>query len=205
VSQLRSRLTYANVASSIALFLAVSGGTAYAVATIGTSDIRNHAVTGSKIDGNAVTPSKIAAGAVRSSEVKDGSLRAADFASGQLPTGPAGPAGATGPAGPAGANIAGVISSGGTLIYGKGVTAVSVAGPGVYVVSFNTNVNQCPAVASVGGYQVGGLTENGANGGMVSVQPNGNANSTASSQITFVTRNTAGASSSQPFHFAVFC
>ena len=42
--KLRPRLTYANVVSTIALALAVGGGTAYAATKIGTRDIRYHAV-----------------------------------------------------------------------------------------------------------------------------------------------------------------
>jgi hypothetical protein len=209
--KLRQRLTYANVASSLALFLAVSSGSALAASQIGTSQIKNHAVTTSKLANNAVTTAKINNGSVTgndiaqntitSANVKNGSLQASDFASGQLPAGPQGP---PGPAG-SGAGISGVISPAGTLVYGTGVTAVSVAGAGVYTVSFNQNVSQCPAVATVGGYQLGGVTANGSDGGAVSLQPGGNNSATASQQITFVTRNLAGVNTPLPFHFAVFC
>ena len=196
--KLRPRLTYANVASSLALFLAVSGGTAIAAATIGTSDIKNRAVT---------TP-KLANGAVTGAKVKNRSLTAADFKSGSLPAGPQGPqgpAGPQGPPGPAGAAISGVISPQGTLVYGQGVSAVSVAGPGVYTVTFNQNVSQCPAVATIGGYQLGGVTASGSEGGTVSLQPGGNNNAVAATQITFITRVPGGANGPLPFHFAVFC
>jgi len=196
--KLRPRLTYANVASSLALFLAVSGGTAIAAATIGTKDIKNRAVTSSKIANGAVTGAK----------VRNGSLTAADFREGSLPAGPQGPqgpAGSQGPPGPAGAAISGVVSPAGTLVYGKGVTAVSVAGSGVYTVSFNQNVSQCPAVATVGGYQLGGSTASGSDGGTVSLQPGGNNNAVAATQITFVTRALNGVNTPLPFHFAVFC
>ena len=98
-------LTFANVVSVIALFVAL-GGSAYAVTlprnSVGTAQLRRH----------AVTRSKIRDGAVGSSQVKDRSLRITDFMAGQLPAGPkgdAGPTGATGatggtgPRGPAGA------------------------------------------------------------------------------------------------------
>ena len=52
-------------------------------------------------------------------------------------------------------------------MYGSHVTGVSVGGAGVYTVSFDRNVSRCPAVATVGGYQLGGSTENGTNGGTV--------------------------------------
>lgn len=211
----RRRLSYANVASSLALFLAISGGTAFAAATIGTSDIKNRAVTAPKIASNAVTKSKIRANSVGPSElrensitsaqVKSGSLMASDFASGQLPAGPQGPAGPAGPAG-SGAGISGVVSPGGGLVYGKGVAAVSVGGAGVYTVTFNQNVSQCPAVATVGGYQLGGNTAAAPNGGTVTLQPGGNDNQTAAQQITFITRDLqTNANTPLPFHFGVFC
>jgi hypothetical protein len=209
---LRKRLSYANVASSLALFLAISGGTAMAAATISSSDIQTHAVTGSKIAKNAVTKSKIKTDSVGASEIQEnsitsaqvqsGSLLASDFASGQLPAGPQGP---PGPAG-SGAGISGVVSPAGTLVYGTGVAAVSVGGAGVYTVSFNQNVSQCPAVATVGGYQLGGNTASASNGGTVTLQPGGNVNTTAAQQITFITRDLqTNVNTPLPFHFGVFC
>ena len=44
--RLRSGLTYANVASSIALFVALGTGGAYAADTIGSSDIINESILG---------------------------------------------------------------------------------------------------------------------------------------------------------------
>ncbi|HEU4658214.1 MAG TPA: hypothetical protein VFR97_11845 [Capillimicrobium sp.] len=209
MSKLRSRLTYANVASSLALFLAVSGGTAIAAATIGTSDIQRGAITTSRIDSQAVTSGKIRNNTIRSRDIRNGSLQASDFAQGELPQGPQGPAGPQGPQGPAGppgaSALSGVVSTGGSLIYGRGVTAVAVNGPGVYTVSFNQNVSQCPAVATIGGFQLGGNTQSGSNGGTVSLQPGGNDNPVAAQQITFVTRDLTGANAALPFHFAVFC
>jgi hypothetical protein len=87
----RQRLTYANVMATIAVFLAL-GGTTYAAARIGTSQIRNGAVTNPKLAGGAVTSAK----------VKDRSLLAKDFRFGQLPRGPRGPQGIAGPRGPQG-------------------------------------------------------------------------------------------------------
>jgi hypothetical protein len=206
----RPRLTYANVASSVALFLAVSGGTAFAAATIGSSQIRNGAVTNGKIANSAVTGAKVRTGSITSSDIKNGSLRSSDFASGQLPAGPAGPAGAAGAAGPAGAagagsSMNGVVSPAGTLVYGTGVTAVSVGGSGVYTVTFSENVSQCPVVATIGGYQLGGNTASATDGGTVSLQPGGNNTATAAQQVTFVTRSLAGVNVPLPFHFGVFC
>jgi hypothetical protein len=83
----RPVLTYANVMSTLGVFIAL-GGTGYAVArnSIGTPQLKNNAVNSAK--------------------VRNGSLGAADLAASALRAGPRGPrggpgpTGATGPAGP---------------------------------------------------------------------------------------------------------
>jgi hypothetical protein len=80
MNKLRSRLTFANVVSMIALFIAL-GGTGYAAAklprnSVGTQQLKSNAVTGAK--------------------VKNGALSPADFKAGSLPSGPAGANGANG-------------------------------------------------------------------------------------------------------------
>lgn len=64
-SGLRGRVSYANVTSTLALALVLSGGTAYAAGLVRTDDL--------------------ARGAVTSSKVKNGTLRQIDFAAAQLP------------------------------------------------------------------------------------------------------------------------
>jgi hypothetical protein len=81
VKQIHRRLTYANVMSSIAVFLVLGGATAFAATelvknSVGTKQLKNNAVNSAK--------------------VKNHSLLAADFKSGQLPAGPRGPQGPTG-------------------------------------------------------------------------------------------------------------
>jgi hypothetical protein len=105
LKQIRKRLTYANVMSSLAVFLVLGGGAALAASQLGK---------------NTVGTKQLKKNAVTSPKVKNGSLQATDFAAGQLPaaakgaTGPTGPAGAkgatgaTGPAtGPAGGGLEG--------------------------------------------------------------------------------------------------
>ncbi len=94
--QLRSKLTYANVLATIAIFVAL-GGSSYAALSL-----PKNSVKANQIAKNAVRAAEIRAGAVRSSEVRNRSLRAGDFALGQLPAGPRGETGPTGPTGPAG-------------------------------------------------------------------------------------------------------
>lgn len=92
--RLRPRLTYANVIATLALFLALGGGAAFAASQLG-----KNSVGAKQLKRNAVTGVK----------VKDGSLLARDFKAGELPrgerglTGERGPMGERGPQGAAGA------------------------------------------------------------------------------------------------------
>jgi len=75
----RKRLTYANVMSSIAVFLVLAGGTAFAANqlgknTVGSKQLKKNAVTSAKIKNGAVTSSKIAKGAVGASAINTSGL-----------------------------------------------------------------------------------------------------------------------------------
>jgi type VI protein secretion system component Hcp len=79
---LTGRLTYANVTSSVCLFI-VLGGSAYAATSITGKDVKNGSLTGA--------------------DVKDRSLSARDFKAGEVPRRPVGPTGNPGAAGEQGA------------------------------------------------------------------------------------------------------
>jgi hypothetical protein len=70
VKQIRKRLTYANVMSSIAVFLILGGATALAAKKIGTSQLKASAVTTGKIKKEAVTTAKIKKQAVTGAKIK---------------------------------------------------------------------------------------------------------------------------------------
>ncbi len=63
MKKLRSKLTYANVISTLALFLVISGGAAYAASlgkdSVGTKQIKNGAVTGIKIKKRTITRTQV--------------------------------------------------------------------------------------------------------------------------------------------------
>ena len=82
----RPRLTYANVVATLALFLALSGGSALAASKL-------------------ITGSQIAKGTITGANVKNGSLLSKDFKKGQLPKGATGATGAAGAAGAAGRRV----------------------------------------------------------------------------------------------------
>lgn len=85
---IQKRLTYANVMSSIAVFLVLGGATAFAASKIGSNQLKANSVTTGKIKKNAVTAAKIKNGAVNGAKVKDGSLTGADINLGALGTVP---------------------------------------------------------------------------------------------------------------------
>jgi hypothetical protein len=186
--KLRSRMTYANVVSTIALALAVGGGTAYAATKIGTNNIRYHAVTGSKVATNAVTASKVKNSAlsgadlrdnsIRGADIRTGTLEASDFAPGQLPKGD-----------PA-TSIFGVVTAAGTLANGKNVTSLSSTDAGVYTATITQDVSKCAAVATLVGGAAGTITATPTAGNVA--------------QITFQTRSGA-TDERRAFQFAVYC
>ncbi len=102
LAKLRSRLTYANVMATIAVFVAL-GGSSYAALRVGSKQIVNNSIRSKDIRNGNVTSRDIKNNDVRSGDVRNGSLLAGDFAPGQLPAGPAGPPGPTGARGGTGA------------------------------------------------------------------------------------------------------
>ena len=108
IQGLRKHLTFANVVSVLALFVAL-GGASYAAVnlpknSVGTKQLKGKSVGTKQLKGKAVSSKKLNAGAVNSAKVRDRSLRAIDFKEGELLAGPTGPAGATGITGTAGAD-----------------------------------------------------------------------------------------------------
>ena len=96
ISTARRHLTFANVMSVIAVFIAL-GGASYAAVnlpknSVGTKQLKGKSVGTKQLKGNAVNSSK----------VKNFSLRANDFKKGQIPSGPTGPMGLSGVTGPTG-------------------------------------------------------------------------------------------------------
>lgn len=89
----------------IALFVAL-GGTSYAAAQIGSSQIANDGVKSVDIANGTIASRDIANGTIRGVDVAKGTLHAANFAGGALPAGPKGAQGVAGPAGVRGPSFA---------------------------------------------------------------------------------------------------
>jgi hypothetical protein len=94
VKQIRKRITYANVMSSIAVFLVLGGGAAYAAKKIGSNELKSNsvktgkivkeAVTTSKIKNESVTTNKIAKGAVTTDKLAENAVSTAKVANGSV-------------------------------------------------------------------------------------------------------------------------
>lgn len=85
----RPRLTYANVVSTLALFLALSGAGAYAAnqlapRSVGERQLRPGAVTAEKLRKNAVSAPKIKALAVKQGKLANGAVTAAKMTPGAV-------------------------------------------------------------------------------------------------------------------------
>jgi hypothetical protein len=111
-AKLRTRLTYANVVATLALFVAL-GGSSYAAISITGKNVKNGSLTGKDVKNSSLT----------TSDVKNRSLLSKDFKSGQLPAGLQGPQGTKGDQGPSG-----VLS---THAFGGSIGTIMGSGTGI--------------------------------------------------------------------------
>jgi hypothetical protein len=80
VKQIRKRLTYANVMSSIAVFLVLGGASAYAVKKVGSNEIKGNSITTGKLKKEAVVRGKIKKEAIDSSRLADNAVTTSKIA-----------------------------------------------------------------------------------------------------------------------------
>lgn len=86
---MKMKLTYANVTSTLALFIALTGATAFAASklpdrSVGEFQLRPGAVTAEKIRKNAITAPKIKAEAVKQGKIANSSITAAKLTGGSV-------------------------------------------------------------------------------------------------------------------------
>jgi hypothetical protein len=187
VSRIRERVSYANVVSSLALFIAL-GGTSYALT------LPRNSVGSQQIRARAVGPTEIRKSAVRSSEVRDRSLGVRDLslAARDSLRGTPGPAG---PAGPSGVTYRAAVDSGGVPHRGN---ATSYTKPAInqYLVGFDRSVDDCVSTATLAIVE-GGVTEDPP-AGRITVARN-------AGRVLVKTFNAAGNPQALPFHLIVAC
>jgi hypothetical protein len=208
-ARLRRRLTFANVTSCAALFIAL-GGTSYAAISVGSaqirtgavgkseirtgavgkSEVRSSAVGKSEVATNAVGKSEIARDAIDTIELKDGGIGLADLSADTR----------------AALTLKRVsVAKSGAAAGGAAKSIVHAAGTGVYTVEFDRDVSACTPAATLASVK-SGATVDAPTEGHVTVAP-GDAN-------TKVVVNTFGAEDSatgaakaaeQPFTLLVAC
>jgi hypothetical protein len=89
MKSVRKRLTYANVMSSLAVFLVLGGATAFAAGqlgknTVGSKQLKKNAVTAAKIKAGAITATKIKNGAITAGKLGTGAVTGAQLANGSV-------------------------------------------------------------------------------------------------------------------------
>jgi hypothetical protein len=202
-SRVRTRLSFANVTSTLALFLAL-GGTSYAAAqlpfnsvgkgqiksnavgkseiasnSVGTSELRNSGVAAADIKSGAVGPSEVRPNAIDSDELADGGIGAADLSD----------AAKTAVAGLNAVTFRASANGDGTGAAGN-AKGISRAADGVYNVDLGTDVTACQRVAAI----------NSATAGFVTVTPGATSN-----VITVHTFAVGGAADDRAFQLLVAC
>ncbi len=175
----RSKLTYANVISTVALFLVLAGGTAFAA-----SQLAKNSVGTKQIKNAAVTPAKLSAQAK------------ATLTGAQGGKGERGEKGDIGEPGTPASKLWAVVTQDETLSRGSGVEAVQGDGEGGVKVTFDQDVANCAFAGTIGE-----STSGVGNPAFVSVQPEpGN-----SKRILVRTVNVSDTRAAEPFYVVVFC
>jgi hypothetical protein len=141
---LRPRLSYANVAATIALVLAIGGGTVYAAAQLGKNDVRSRniargAVKKSDIHKNAVTSPKIRKRTIRASDLTAALIDDIVDVTGSATGGPQGAINT--------ATTSPLPLNGKTTVTPKAGEVVAVAGEAQFTIATTNALNPCdPAV-----------------------------------------------------------
>jgi hypothetical protein len=84
VQRIRRRLSYANVMSSLAVFLVLGGATALAAKKIGGKQLKPGSVTAAKLKRGAVTAAKLRKGSVKTNKIAKGAVTNGKLASGSV-------------------------------------------------------------------------------------------------------------------------
>jgi hypothetical protein len=202
LKRLRDHLTYANVMATIAVFLVLAGGTAFAATQLGKESVGTN-----QLKKEAVTPAKLSKASKAALTGPQGTTGATGA------TGPQGPKGGTGPMGepgvqgkpgeegkpglegkPGSARAWATISEAGTVVRGAGVAHAQRFVTGLYCVFLSPDLEPFAVAALV--------TVDGTQGQLVSTTP-GCENGADEEGITVYIREPDGAPVDTEFFFLV--
>jgi hypothetical protein len=202
LARLRARMSFANVTSMLALFVAL-GGTSYAAATlpnnsvgksqirsgaVGKSEIATNAVGKSEVRSSAIGLSEIATNGVGKSEIKTNAIGTAELRDGEI-----GAADLSDAAKAAnGVSFRVAASDAGAATGGNAKAVTRTTDPGVYSVDLGQDVSACQVSATIAG--------TGATPGEITAIPGATTN-----LLTVNTFNSAGAAANRPFQLLVAC
>jgi hypothetical protein len=176
----------AMVVALIALFVSL-GGSAYAVATIGSDDIINGSIRNRDFKDGTLRGQEAKRDGFGGGGIKEESLDASKIK--QVPS-------AAAAAIADGVNRHAVISDVGATVRGRGVASSAHTGPGQYQVVFDRDVRNCVYMATLGDESAAGP----GNGQISVTSAAANVNG-----VRVVTRGSAGTNENRSFHLIVSC
>jgi hypothetical protein len=190
LTTVRSKLSFANVTSCLALFVAL-GGTGYAAVTL-----PRNSVGPAQLRPKSVGGSELRTGAVSSRSIKNGSVATKDLTA-STRAALRGQAGPQGPAGPSGVTLRASVPTGGTVVAGNAVRATHQGGTNEYTVDFPRDLTGCIPVATLAAVQSGPVLEQ-PEAGRITL-------STSGVSVLVKTYRADGAAAEQPFNLVVAC
>lgn len=190
LSAVRSKLTFANVTSCVALFIAL-GGTGYAA-----MKLPRNSVGQPQLRSKSVGSSELRTGAVSSRAIKNGTVSTTDL-SASARASLRGQTGPSGPTGPAGVTLRASVPSGGTVVAGNALRATHAGGTNEYTVEFPRDLTGCIPVATLASVQSGPVLEQ-PDAGRITV-------SSLGASVLVKTYRADGTASEQPFNVVVAC
>jgi hypothetical protein len=196
LTRFRKRLSFANVISALALFIAL-GGTSYAAITlpansVGRTQIRSSGVGQSEIAANAVGRSEIRTGGVAQKELRNNSVGPGEIRDGRISPADLSDATKNDVAELKGVTFRVAATEAGAATGGNAKSVTRTTDPGVYSVDFGQDVSACQVSATIAGA--------GATPGLVTVTPGA-----STSLLTVSTFDNAAAAANRPFQLLVAC
>jgi hypothetical protein len=215
ISRARDAMSFANVTSALALFIAL-GGTSYAAVSlsrndvgawhissgaVGKSEVRRSAVSASELRRNGVRPSEIRRDAVGPSEVRANAVNTDEIADGGVAAADLSAAARTALAAANGVTFRTAATAAGATAGGNARSISHAASSGVYAVDLGRDVSACHYSATIGAVKTStGIEAPPAAARLVTASP-----STDVSKIVVETFDESRSPVDAPFHLLVAC